>query len=445
MASGYKTDPIVAKKLMLKAGLKPLEPYKTALSKWKCIHIACGKIVYPRYADVSRTDSKRSNGCVSCGRLRTAEAIRHSEKDAVKLMLKAGLKPLEPYRSALKPWKCECTKCRSIVYPKFNWIQQGSGGCKKCGYEKRIDPKKYLNNDAKKIMLKAGLKPLETYKNSRHKWKCRCLKCEKISYPMLNTVIMDKSGCIHCGRTKSGLKRRTTQEIAIDVMLEAGYQPLNRYSGNHSKWKSKCLVCNKISYPNFSNVKNGSKCIYCIGMKVDEKDAVKVMLEANLKPLEPYIDNKTKWKSMCLKCEKLVYPKYNGVQLRGTGCPNCATVGMNLTAPSYLYLIKNETLNAYKVGIANVQVKKYKDRLHQFKLKGWEVYKVWKMETGFYAMDVETEVFQIIRKDKKISVHLSKEQMPRTGGHSETMSADSITLLELEKIIKKVIKSYRVE
>jgi hypothetical protein len=33
--------------------------------------------------------------------------------------------------------------------------------------------------------------------------------------------------------------------------------------------------------------------------------------------------------------------------------------------------------------------------------------------------------------------------MSGQGGHTETMSADSITLLELEKIIKKVIKDYK--
>jgi hypothetical protein len=40
----------------------------------------------------------------------------------------------------------------------------------------------------------------------------------------------------------------------------------------------------------------------------------------------------------------------------------------------------------------------------------------------------------------KLPIYLSKEQMPVTGGHSETIDADSITILELEKIIKKVIK-----
>jgi hypothetical protein len=33
--------------------------------------------------------------------------------------------------------------------------------------------------------------------------------------------------------------------------------------------------------------------------------------------------------------------------------------------------------------------------------------------------------------------------MKSTGGHAETVGADSISLLELEKIVKKVIKGYR--
>jgi hypothetical protein len=33
--------------------------------------------------------------------------------------------------------------------------------------------------------------------------------------------------------------------------------------------------------------------------------------------------------------------------------------------------------------------------------------------------------------------------MKSTGGHVETMEADSISLIELEKIIKRVIRSYK--
>jgi len=42
----------------------------------------------------------------------------------------------------------------------------------------------------------------------------------------------------------------------------------------------------------------------------------------------------------------------------------------------------------------------------------------------------------------KLPIFLTKKQI-RNEGYSETINSDSITLLELEKIIKKVIKGYK--
>ena len=56
---------------------------------------------------------------------------------------------------------------------------------------------------------------------------------------------------------------------------------------------------------------------------------------------------------------------------------------------------------------------------------------------------MESAVFKVIRKDLGLPIHLSKEQMLKTEGHTETVNADSITLLQLEKIINKVIKGHR--
>jgi hypothetical protein len=113
-----------------------------------------------------------------------------------------------------------------------------------------------------------------------------------------------------------------------------------------------------------------------------------------------------------------------------------------MNAPSYLYLITNKELNAHKVGIGNY--KKVNDRLTKFKNSGWRVHKVWNFLTGEQALSNEKAIFRVIRKDLKLPIHLSKEQMPKTEGQSETINADSITLLELEKIIKKVIKKSKV-
>jgi hypothetical protein len=162
------------------------------------------------------------------------------------------------------------------------------------------------------------------------------------------------------------------------------------------------------------------------------------MLKAELKPLEPYKGANRKWKCKCLKCGTIVEPKLASIYSGQGGCINCMPFGINQNSPSYLYLITNKEMNAHKIGIGNH--KKLNDRLSRFIREGWETHKVWQTKTGAEALNIEKSVFRILRKEMKLPVYLAKENMIKTGGHAETVSADSITLLELEKIIKKVIK-----
>jgi ribosomal protein S25 len=136
-----------------------------------------------------------------------------------------------------------------------------------------------------------------------------------------------------------------------------------------------------------------------------------------------------------------VYPSWDTVNAGKGACRYCAKYGINYNVPSYIYLITHKQLNAHKVGFGNH--KKREDRLQRFNKKGWKTYKVWQMDSGGQAVDIEKEIFRIIRKELKIPSYLTKADMPQTGGQAETMGADAITLLELEKIIKKVIKGYR--
>jgi hypothetical protein len=68
------------------------------------------------------------------------------------------------------------------------------------------------------------------------------------------------------------------------------------------------------------------------------------------------------------------------------------------------------------------------------------IYKKWSFDLGADASSVEKEVFRILRKELGFKPFLDKKKMPITGGHTETVNADLITLIELEKIINKVIK-----
>jgi hypothetical protein len=167
------------------------------------------------------------------------------------------------------------------------------------------------------------------------------------------------------------------------------------------------------------------------------------MLNSDLEPLEPYSGNKIPWKSKCLKCSQIVYPRWNDVQKGHSGCNYCAPKGINLNKPSYVYLITNNDLNAHKVGIGNH--KKVNDRLGRFKKFGWETYKTWEFETGAAALEIEREVFKVLRFQLGLPIYLSFDDMKKTQGHTETVGADAITLLELERIIKGAINQVKAE
>ena len=47
-------------------------------------------------------------------------------------------------------------------------------------------------------MKNADLKPLEPYKSARTKWKCECLVCGLVGFPMLGNIIVGQGGCTNC-------------------------------------------------------------------------------------------------------------------------------------------------------------------------------------------------------------------------------------------------------
>ena len=94
-------------------------------------------------------------------------------------MISAGLQPLEPFTSAISDWKCRCLACKKIVTSRYNRVQQGSGcplcGAKAGGMKIRLSEKNAINR-----LKQYNLEPLEPYKKSDVKWKCKCMKCGEI-------------------------------------------------------------------------------------------------------------------------------------------------------------------------------------------------------------------------------------------------------------------------
>jgi hypothetical protein len=132
-----KLDPKIAEARIIKAGAKPLQPFKSVSSKWKCICLKCSNIIYPELENITAGQG----ACVYCG-----QGTIHTDKKLEK-MLKANLRPLEPYKRRDVGWKSECLVCGSIVNPHYQTISGGRGGCKTC-----------RNTKLKKINKERGLK-----------------------------------------------------------------------------------------------------------------------------------------------------------------------------------------------------------------------------------------------------------------------------------------------
>lgn len=425
-----KIEPKVAEKVMIKQGWKPLEPYKSALAKWKCKCIKCGNLGTPQFSNV-----QNGSGCSNCRNAEKIDPRKLSHEDASKIMIKAGMKPMVTYKGTKTKWKCKCLVCKKITYPALGNIMQGHKACVYCTGHK-VDPK-----DAIKIMKKAKLSPLEPFEGANKPWKCKCLLCGRTTSPAYSWIKAGQGGCRPCGVKRGGVKNTLLDRDVKKVMLEAKLKPLEKYKQADQPWKCRCLVCKKVVYPSYSNINSGNKgCLYCIGKKVDEKDAILLMRKHGFEPLEPYVDSKKKWKSRHLRCGNIVKPQYNTIQNRGTGCSTCAQHGITYTDPAYIYIMQHNEYESIKVGISNN--KSRPNRVRQHEINGWIHHKSFNLANGHMAEDIENELLRWIRLEKKLGIHLTKKMM-RQGGHTETMDALKITIFEIQKRLEKIIKGYR--
>ena len=234
--------------VMLAAGLKPLTKYPGAKSAWKCKCMKCGKTVATYYSDVKHQGA----GCKYCA----GKAV--DPKDAEKLMRKRGLIPQVPYERHNKKWHCKCKKCGRDVYPVYNSIQQGRGGCKYCA-------KVWVDEiDAIGLMREHNLEPLIPYPGSKFAWKCRCLVCGKITSPQHAAIKNGQGSCVYCSR------KVVDPEDALKVMLKNNLQPLEPYSRSDGPWKCRCLKCGRTVTPAYVAVNGGQGgCKYCAPRGID--------------------------------------------------------------------------------------------------------------------------------------------------------------------------------
>jgi len=115
-----------------------------------------------------------------------------------------------------------------------------------------------------------------------------------------------------------------SEAAARKMFLSNSLKPLVPYVNSMTPWKSQCLKCKKVVSPNYNKVRlRGHQCGYCAGTLVDPKDAVKLMNKFGFKPIVPYPGSNSPWDARCLKCKKVTSPTYSNVA-KGIGCKFCS-------------------------------------------------------------------------------------------------------------------------
>ena len=356
-------------------------------------------------------------------------------------MLKAGLEPLEPYQNALAKWKCKCLGCGEIVYPKYNQIQQGVGGCNRCGTKRGSNKIKMDSELAIQMMKDAGLEPLEDYVNSKTKWKCKCLSCGDIVHPKLNGIQTGEGGCYKCGMKKAGLSNTLDSEQAIQLVKAAGFTPLEPYKNALTKWKMRHEVCNSVVYPKLNSISNNSSktpgCAVCAGQQVEiglnDLGSTFPLIAMEAVGWDPTSvtagsNQKKLWK--CNEGHEWIAPVAQ--RTSGHGCPSYSQSGFDPNKDGWLYFLSHPDWEMLQVGITNVP----DDRLSTHKRLGWEVLELRGPMNGDLARQWETDILRMLRK--KGAIVGTTEIAGRFSGYTESWMKSSFPASSLKELMEKV-------
>jgi hypothetical protein len=126
---------------------------------------------------------------------------------------------------------------------------------------KKLDPE-----EAKAIMLRAGVLPLEKFATSSSKWKCRCLTCGQITYPAHSSIKQNPNsrGCNFCAkeRTQSVLRSRNYAS-ALAYLSEVDLEITGPYISAKSLAVFHCLRCDERFNATFMDIRGGRRVCVC--------------------------------------------------------------------------------------------------------------------------------------------------------------------------------------
>ena len=313
--------------LMTSNGFKPLEPYPGNQRRWRCQCTTCGNEIFV----LRNTVATNGTGCKYCWKERRGQALRISDSAAIAVMRAAGLEPQDPYIRSGDPWRCIHLECGREVFPSYNSVQQGGGGCQQCGYLKTGAAIRHDNEFAAEIIRNAGLEPLENYPGSHSKWRCIHLECGEEVQVQLHAIRGGEGGCFKCGAKKRGKASRLDPEFAHQFMIANGLEPQEPYELSNKPWACIHIECGSLVHPTFTSIQGGQRgCRKCadkltgLRSSYTPEFAFEQARTRGYEPLEDYPGAMTHWRCTHIQCGKKVKATLNTL-MSGKGC--CTACG----------------------------------------------------------------------------------------------------------------------
>ena len=121
-----------------------------------------------------------------------------------------------------------------------------------------------------------------------------------------------------------------------------------------------------------------------------------------------------------------------GSRSRGYGCPTCAQSGFDPNSEGWLYLIDNDVLDMFQIGISNFPV----DRIRTHARNGWEVMEVRGPIEGHLAQQLETGILHAVERRGAVLGH--KAKIEKFDGYSEAWTKQSLAVTSFKQLLNWV-------
>jgi hypothetical protein len=113
---------------------------------------------------------------------------------------------------------------------------------------------------------------------------------------------------------------------------------------------------------------------------------------------------------------------------RGDGCPECAISGFKSDLNGYLYLMFNDSLQMFKVGITNSPAR----RLHEHEILGWEPVDIIGPKNGGAIRAMESSILKAL---KSKNVDVPSKNITKFSGYTETWLKSDYPVKSLSELI----------